>query len=185
MLNMRSERLLKNIIDQIKELQIKLGYAQEVVRLYYPVSSLNLLLDVQAETAEEMKEMLQACEAFKASPLGKLTFSTHEGRIEAGVPAEGVKYVHDRVETPAFLTELIGFFQGHHSGGIQEVQDIFRKFSENYVCEKMPEGMDFDYVLYFPEGTVDEYYYCVKEEMGHMIYHRFMKEDYRLLLEEL
>ena len=43
--------------------------------------------------------------------------------------------------------------------------------------------MGFDYVLYFKDKTVDAYYYCIKEEMGHTIYHRFTKEDYQLLRE--
>ena len=43
--------------------------------------------------------------------------------------------------------------------------------------EKKPEGSDFDEVLYFKDASVDAYYYCVKEEMGHTIYHRFTKED--------
>ena len=41
----------------------------------------------------------------------------------------------------------------------------------------MPEGSDFDEVLYFKDASVDAYYYCVKEEMGQTIYHRFTKED--------
>ena len=46
----------------------------------------------------------------------------------------------------------------------------------------MPEGSDFDEALYFEDPSIDEYYYCVKEEMGHLIYHRFLKEDYQKLL---
>ena len=37
-------RLEKDIIDQIVELQIKLGYAYESTRFYYKVSSLNSLI---------------------------------------------------------------------------------------------------------------------------------------------
>lgn len=181
---MRYERLLKNIEDQIVELQIKLGYAREVVRLYYPVSSLNEILGIQEKSAQGMRERLASCRELSAGPLGNLTFSIHEDRLEVGVPSEGVEYVHEHVETPAFLAELIGYFQSHHMGSMDEVQAIFKKYSPDYVCEKMPEGTDFDYVLYFPNGDVDEYYYCMKAEMGHLIYHRFMKEDYLLLMEE-
>ncbi len=72
------DRLTQNIIDQVKEGQLKLGYVKETVRLYYPLT-------------------------------------------------------------------------------------------------------DFDYVLYYCNREIDEYYYCVKMEMGHTIYHRFTKEDYELL----
>lgn len=33
---MNREKLLKNMTDQVKEAQLKLGYAKETVRLYYP-----------------------------------------------------------------------------------------------------------------------------------------------------
>lgn len=38
--------LENNIIDVIKEEQIKLGYQQETIRLYYPMESINNLLKV-------------------------------------------------------------------------------------------------------------------------------------------
>ena len=62
-----------------------------------------------------------------------------------------------------------------------EINTYFAKFSENYVCEKMEPGTEFDYVLYFADGKPDPWYYCVKIEMGHTIYHRFTEADYRSL----
>ena len=41
---------------------------------------------------------------------------------------------------------------------------------------------DFDYVLYFQDEEIDPYYYCIKMEMGHTVYHRFIKEDYEKLV---
>ena len=35
------ERLEKSLIDLVKEEQAKLGYRKEMIRLYYPLSSLN------------------------------------------------------------------------------------------------------------------------------------------------
>ena len=37
---MNPKGLLENLIEQIKEAQLKLGYARETIRLYFPVSSL-------------------------------------------------------------------------------------------------------------------------------------------------
>ena len=45
---MNRERLIKNMTDQVKEAQLKLGYAPETVRLYYPVASLNEILGTSA-----------------------------------------------------------------------------------------------------------------------------------------
>jgi hypothetical protein len=47
----------------------------------------------------------------------------------------------------------------------------------------MEDGADFDYVMYFNQPAIDPYYYCIKEEMGHTIYHRFTKEDYKLFVQ--
>lgn len=164
----------------MKEAQLKLGYARETVRLYYPVSSLNGLLETEYETAEELAEAL--CSAFsERTVLGLLQFHTHAGRIEIGIPPEGAEYVHRQVETPAFLRDLIDLFQTRHSCSLEELQTVFGRHGR-FCCERMPEGSDFDYVMYFEDETVDEYYYCIKMEMGHTIYHRFVKEDYLALL---
>lgn len=178
---MNSEKLIENIVDQIKEAQIKLGYAKETVRLYYPAESLCSWLGLKEMQDRELAAFLAGEPAFSNSALGKLQFAAHKGRIEVRIPPEGAQYVRQQVPEPEFLKELIGFFGAHPHCSLEDVRKIFAKYSEDYVCEKMPEGADFDYVLYFPDGSVDAYYYCVKEEMGHTIYHRFIKEDYQAL----
>ena len=40
-------RLEKNIIEVIQEEQIKLGYRSELIRLYYPITSLNRFFHTQ------------------------------------------------------------------------------------------------------------------------------------------
>ena len=162
---MNTEKLIKNIIDQIKEAQIKLGFAKETTRLYYPVESLNAMLGIHAKNDKEMLELLASSDIHDTG-LGTLHFSAHKGRIEISVPPEGAEYVHEYVEEPAFLKAIIELFRQNHHCSVSDVRALFESFSKDYVCEKMPEGSDFDEVLYF-----------VKEEMGHTIYHRFTKED--------
>lgn len=176
---MNIEKLTENIVDQIKEAQIKLGYAKETVWLYYPAESLCALMGIEPMDTEHLLDYLKREKALSDTALGELRFTAHKGRIEVKIPPEGAEYVHREVPDPEFLTELIGFFSGHPHCSLADIQKIFARFSADYVCEKMPEGTDFDYVLYFPDGGVDAYYYCVKEEMGHTIYHRFTKEDYQ------
>lgn len=178
-----SEKLIQNLTDQIMEAQIKLGYAKETLRFYYPVSSLNALLGEQAKDATEMLHKLEENADFSDSVLGTLCFLIHEGRIEIGVPPEGAEYVYKKVKRPEFLSDLIALFMNHHACSLADIRNVFEKYGEPYVCKKMPDGMDFDYVLFFKEGSVDAYYYCIKEEMGHTIYHRFTKADYELLME--
>lgn len=177
------DKLIKNIIDQIKEAQIKLGYVRETVRLYYPAASLEAMLEINAENPGELIQFLEKDEAFYDTKLGRLQFSLHKDRIEISVPPEGSEYVHKNVPKPAFLADIIELFGTHHCCTMEEIQKVFCKYDENYICEKMPEGADFDYVMYFSNPEIDEYYYCIKAEMGHTIYHRFTKEDYEALLE--
>lgn len=173
---MNTEKLIKNIIDQIKEAQIKLGFAKETTRLYYPVEALNAMLGIHTDNDEEMLEALGSSDLHDTE-LGQLHFSAHKGRIEISVPPEGAAYVHEHVEEPAFLKAMIELFRQNHHCSVADIRALFESFSKDYVCEKMPEGSDFDEVLYFKDASVDAYYYCVKEEMGHTIYHRFTKED--------
>ena len=180
---MNYDKLIQNIIDQIKEAQIKLGYVRETVRLYYPAESLNQMLETKAKDAKELQELLENTAAFSNTVLGKLQFALSGGRIEVSIPPKGAEYVYREVPEPAFLMDIIKLFGENHHCRLADVCAVFDKYSKDYVCEKMPEGMDFDYVMYFRDSTIDAYYYCIREEMGHTIYHRFTKEDYLALLE--
>lgn len=178
---MNSKRLITNIIDQIKEAQIKLGYVRETVRLYYPTASLNAILEIEAKDAYEMAQWLEKYFSETETELGKIQAAVSGGRIELSVPPEGAEYVHREVDSPAFLVDLITLFQTHHCCTLEEIRKVFEAHGA-YRCEKMAEGTDFDYVMYFEDTAVDEYYYCIKAEMGHTIYHRFTREDYEQLL---
>lgn len=173
-------------MDQVKELQIKLGYARETVRLYYPLSSLEVLVgvsadQVDAEVSVDLIEILNTDPTLQSCGLCQVKFTLHKSRVEVNIPPEGTEYVHHHVVASAFLADLIDLFQKHHHCEMTDIQMVFVRHG-SYVCEKMPEGTDFDYVMYFEDPAVDEYYYCIKMEMGHTIYHRFMREDYEALL---
>lgn len=180
---MEYEVLIKNIIDQVKEAQIKIGYARETVRLYYPVQSLNLMLGTNVHSGKEMVELLNQFVP-EHTQLGKLRFSSHKDRVEVTVSPEGAEYVHKEVKEPAFLTDLIDLFRRHPHCDIEAIEQLFSSYSSDYVCKTMPVGSDFDKVYYFDDPNIDAWCYCVKEEMGHTIYHRFTKEDMKVLLEE-
>lgn len=181
---MKTERFLKIMTEQIKEAQLKLGFAREVIRLYFPASSLSLLLQVKCETGEELLKLLEEEAAFSDTVLGKIRFSLcKDDRIEVCIGAKGAEYVHSQIADPPFLKGLVQLFGENHHLTIEEISDYFSRFNEQYICEKMEPGTDFDYVLYFPEQKPDEWYYCIRMEMGHTIYHRFMKDDYDQLVD--
>ena len=176
---MNTDRLIENIIEQIKEAQIKLGYVKEVIRLYFPAASLSLLLQIPEESAEVLAEQLRKESSLKDTMLGEMQFSSCKGnRVEVCVLPQGAEYVHQYVKDPPFLVSIIQLFGENHHLTIEEICMAFEKFNPNYICQKLEEGMDFDYVLYFPDETPDAWYYCIRMEMGHTIYHRFSKEDY-------
>lgn len=180
---MNIDRLMENIIEQIKEAQLKLGYAKEIIRLYFPAASLCRLLQVEGKNGEELLIMLEKENGFTDTVLGKITFSLcKDDRIEVCIPSKGATYVHESVPNPSFLASIIELFQKNHNLSIKEINACFAQFNANYVCEKMAPGTDFDYVLYFQDHKPDAWYYCVKAEMGHMIYHRFTREDYIALI---
>ena len=180
---MRAERLVENIVDQIKEAQLKLGYVKEAVRFYYPLSSLNALLETDFTELGELLLSLENHRDFQCTEIGPLSFSEHRGRVEVSITAQGTEYVHRHVEDPPFLAELIGLFRENHHCSLQEIGAVFAKYDAGYVCQKMEEGQEFDYVLFFSDQEIDPYYYCIKIEMGHTVYHRFAKQDYIALLE--
>jgi len=180
---MEIKKLKKNMMEQIKEAQIKLGYTRESIRLYYPMESILALTGINSQDPASLCEEL--CAAFAQEMELHPKFSvTGTDRIEVSIPPEGVEFVKNHVSDPLFLKNLIHLFTVHPHCSIQEIQEIFSKYAENYIYEEMPKGSDFDCVMYFPQKNLhndthfDEYFYCFKEEMGHISYHRFMKEDY-------
>ena len=64
-------RLEENLIDLVKEQQAKLGFRPEVIRLYYPVSTLNHFFGSE-DTAEEMKARLNGLEVRMKGTLGEV-----------------------------------------------------------------------------------------------------------------
>ena len=205
---MKKQRLIKNITDQIKEAQMKLGFVRESIRLYFPWESFMVLLGETLEEKEgsgihsedkifpadgncsetENKERksrilneLNGSPEFAASGRGQVSFRESTGRVEVTIPPEGAEYVHREISDPPFLKAVIELFGTHHNLSVDDICACFARFSQDYECLKIQDN-DFDYVLYFQDAEIDPYYYCIKMEMGHTIYHRFIKEDYEKLV---
>jgi hypothetical protein len=171
---MNFKRLEKNLIDNIKEAQLKLGFENRPMSLNYMSSSLKHLLEDEATD-----DVLQAFSKYAEAKLGKLSF----GRIKNGVcitiPVEGTAYVNS-LGGYEFLGELVEKVRNHAS--LEQVMAVFRHFSANVAVEEIDNG-EFDLLAYFPDETPDEYYYCLTAEPCmnggcHAMYHRFIREDY-------
>lgn len=172
---MTFEKLEKNLMDVIQEEQAKLGFRREKIRLYYPLSTLNHLLNT-ADTAEEMSVTLTGQPESMTEKLGKITVTRRGDRFCLCIPEEGSAYVHEHFEETGFIYELIRLI-GQHDCTMEDVRQLFLKHSENIYVEEM-QGEDFDVMIRFPEEFEDSYCYCFRDEGCHVIYHRFLPEDY-------
>lgn len=89
--------------------------------------------------------------------------------------------MREHMEENAFYQKVVTLLQSH-SCTIEAIYRLFLETGEKIHFEEI-ETEDFDYLIYFESGE-DSYYYCFKDEGCHIIYHRFMPEDYRDLFSE-
>lgn len=168
-------RLEQNLIDVIKEEQVKLGYRSETIRLYYPLQSLNRFLGSSYAIAEMGPVLEQFCES-RRERFGRIEVS-HEGeRFCFKIPPQGVDYVHDQLGDKEFIVDFVRTVS-RHGCTIDEALQQFYKYSDHVHVERTRHG-EFDYLIYFADGQPDSYRYCLTDEDGHIIYHRFTIEDY-------
>lgn len=172
--------LEKNITDVLEEQQLKLGYLPETVRLYYPLPSLNRLLETRMDTGQ-MEECLQDFSGEVGSRLGKLAISREGERFCIAVPPEGAEYVHERLDTDGFLASLLKALQ-RHGCTMEEIMQQFFRYSDHVHMEPVSDG-EFDYLVYFEDGKPDDYRYCFTKEEDHITYHRFSIADYEEIKE--
>ena len=81
---MNEQKLIQNVIEQIKEAQLKLGAEKEVIRLYFPMASMNAILGTNYTDEQEMLAALRTNTVFDTTVLGRLKFFIHEGRFGGG-----------------------------------------------------------------------------------------------------
>ena len=195
--------LERSLIDVIKEEQAKLGYYREDIRLYYPLSSLNHFfgMDVNADKMQKILEgtgedvdatrnivegkeagyataepIVAGMNARLSDKLGMVEVSHRGDRFCFHIPPEGVEYVHENTKENEFIRELVNLV-AKHGCTIDQIYELFTAHSDRVGREKMDNG-EFDERIWFQDDADDPYYYCFKQEGGHMIYHRFLPEDY-------
>lgn len=173
---MQYKVLEANLIDLIKEEQAKLGYRKEAIRLYYPARSLQHLLNTDLEVEEMQKELEQGLPLACADTLGNITVTHENDRFCICIPENGSEWVHAHMSQNEFIVELIQLV-ARHDCTIQKIKELFEKQHKKFVVEEVTNG-EFDVLLRFTEGE-DSYYYCFKDEGFHIIYHRFLPDDYK------
>ena len=169
------EKLERSLTDVIAEEQAKLGYRKEAIRLYYPLSTLNHFFNSN-DSADEMETKLQGFTEFSTSRLGN-TQTSHKGdRFCIHLAPEASEYVHNNKEQNVFIFELVKFLE-KDGCTLDSIINFFRKWDEKCVIKDIHDG-EFDLLVMFIDYE-DPYYYCFKDEGFHIIYHRFLPEDYK------
>ncbi|MCR5004443.1 MAG: DUF3877 family protein [Clostridiales bacterium] len=172
------ERLKQHICDMILEQQLKLGYREETIRLYYLLPSLNRLLETKADV-QGMRQILLEFAAYVADDLGEVGFSfLKDSRIGFVLPPQAGSYVKEKEQgTKAmFLKDFLAVIC-RHDAGLDAVEEIFHKYSDQVHAEDLAHE-DFDRLIYFEEGVPDDYRYCITQEGPHLSYHRFTADDF-------
>ncbi len=169
--------LKRNILDSLKECEIKLGYRKEAVSLYYPQNVLKeLLLATDDNLLEKMNRFCQSV----VEELGEVCIvKTQEaGRYQIVIPEKGVAYVHENVEASAFLK---AFVENIYKPGIrkEDMISLFRRFSDKVIVEQADEK---EWAVYFELPEMDAYVYYIEEDEFGLQYHRFTRESYRELV---
>lgn len=168
------EKLEKSLTDIIAEEQAKLGYRKEAIRLYYPLGSLNHFFNSN-DSAENMQEKLEQFALFVKDRLGVINISNENERFCFHLAPEASEYVHQNKEENSFIYQLVRLLE-KHATTIQNVIDFFKEWDKDCVVTEIKNG-EFDILIQFTNKD-DPYYYCFKDEGCHIIYHRFLPEDY-------
>lgn len=171
------KRLEENLSDMVTEEQAKLGYRKETIRLYYPLESLNHLFTCEASAIDMEKRLADFPNC--TTPGFEIAEISHKGdRFCFQLAPAASEYVYQNREKNIFIYDLVKLLQ--QSGTtLQNIIDFFRKWDETCIVEEI-KNEDFDVLIRFVERK-DPYYYCFKDEGCHIIYHRFMPEDYKAL----
>ena len=169
------EKLENSLIDVIKEEQAKLGFKEEKIHLYYPLSSINHFFSAN-DSAEEMQSRLEKMPEELVSKLGEVSVSHKGDRFCFYIPEPGSVYVHENMKENEFIKVLIELVQQHDCTK-EKLLELFHSYSAQTEYQDMDNG-EFDFYIRFLDIEEDTYYYCFKDEGFHFIYHRFLPEDY-------
>lgn len=170
------EALKQNIIDVVEEEQIKIGYRKESIQLYYPVKSVENLLETEALSQAELVKILDSFKAYTKKNPGKLEYSIKDNRLCFLISEEAVENIHNRTSDKGFLKAFIEQMRKHDTT-IEDIKKIFSRYSSEFHCKKLNNG-EFDYLLWFESGIPDSYKYCINFEGDHVTYHRFTNKDF-------
>lgn len=168
-------KLKNNLISVIKEAQIKIGYDSMPISFNYVTTSLRHLLN-ECDEHEILPLLKQFAQEYKEI-FGQIDIAKTDNGYRLTIPEKGVDYVHSILDENEFLVKFIESVRKIDCT-IHDVVDIFKSYNENVHFEKTDDNSEFDYLIYFEDGTPDAFWYCLDDDDFGFVYHRFTKEDY-------
>lgn len=169
------EEFEQNILDMIEEQQLKLGYIREAVTIYYMYPSVQKMIKEEISSFDAEKKLHPLVRDF-TKKYGEIRLRAGKGRLSVTVMPEAGEYVHRNISDSGFLSRFIGLIKSHDTT-IDDIRGLFCEYSDSVHFEKTDNG-EFDYLMYFENGTPDAYRYCISDEKVHFTYHRYTKSDF-------
>ena len=182
---MHTEQLERHIIDTIKEWQMKIGYKEENMRLYYPDVSLIGMLELPDGTTEkELKKNLAVFAEIVSERLGQIEISNVGDRYCLNVPPEGCKYISEKIPDSELLKNLLVVLD-RRENDMDQVRKVFQDYATEHqgICvEEDHENEGLGLVFYYTSEETDPYVYCMEQDDFGITYHRFSRSDYNKLV---
>jgi len=166
--------LEKNLIDNILECELKLGYANTPIRFYYPITSLMELLGCEEIGIDSAIQQFQERELTR---LGKVIIkeqTNEKGRYAVTIQVDGIRWVHIHFQPTDFMRLLISEIN-RPGNSLEDIVKIFTHFSSEVDVKKVSEK---EWVIGFVDESIDPYVYHIEENEFGFEYHRFTREAY-------
>lgn len=175
--------LKKHIIDTIKEWQLKIGYKEGNMKLYYPGDSLVSLLGIEITGKTFENTLTQTLTAFcnEVEPvLGRIQITGSYERYCLDIPAKGCAYIAETVPDSEFLKLFLDTLTRPGST-MTQIRECFAAYATSHGSEYVDCAKGNTHTFYFVDNTLDEYVYWVEENEFGLTYHRFTRADYEKL----
>lgn len=168
--------IYNDILNNVKESQIKLGYSFADYTLYYPIDALNRIIGQNLNANELNKGIIDECVKNQNLAGFWQVEETKDNRLCIIVPKEGVRYICEKYKNE-FLEDFVNVIISKNVS-IDDIKSVFEKYSKDYACIKKEDEEELEYVLSFKDKSIDPYVYVVHFELGQVSYHRFLEKEY-------
>ncbi len=168
---MNAKELEDAVISVVQEVQIKLGMAEGAVSLYMPLDSI-----CTSDGTMNSEDILTDFTTAVRSRLGDVDCVIEDDRIRITVPEQGCLYAASLPVSPILKVMVDSVLAGDDVGILRS---RLNALSDKCVWDDV-DAEEFDHVVHFEDGS-DSHVYCIKDESGHITYHRFSRSDYSRL----